>query len=104
MDAVSQRHLPTRNLTQRHQVRVVKGSMHELPARIGFPAWTTAAVRSMAAYVFISLYILVVGPPALLVAWVTRSPRVLYTLGIAAVRLGLFIAGIRYAVSGAEHI
>jgi len=64
----------------------------------------TAAVRSIVTYVAVSLYVLVIGPPALLLALLFRRPTLLYAAGEIGVRLGLFLSGIRYTVSGAEHI
>ncbi|HEU4893759.1 MAG TPA: lysophospholipid acyltransferase family protein [Vicinamibacterales bacterium] len=64
----------------------------------------TAAVRSIVTYVAVSLYVLVIGPPVLLLALLFRRPGLLYAAGEIGVRLGLFLSGIRYTVSGAEHI
>jgi 1-acyl-sn-glycerol-3-phosphate acyltransferase len=63
-----------------------------------------AAVRSIVTYLAVSLYVLVVGPPALLLALLFRRPGLLYVAGRIGVRIGLFLSGIRYTVSGAEHI
>lgn len=63
-----------------------------------------AAVRSLAAYVGVSLWILLLGPPGVLLAICLRRPDVLYRLGRGGVRLGLASAGIRYRVAGREHI
>jgi 1-acyl-sn-glycerol-3-phosphate acyltransferase len=62
------------------------------------------AVRSIVTYVAMSLYVLVIGPPVLLLALLFRRPGLLYAAGEIGVRLGLFLSGIRYTVSGAEHI
>jgi 1-acyl-sn-glycerol-3-phosphate acyltransferase len=75
-----------------------------IEARPSFLARLIAAVRSIAAYLFISLYTLAVGPPALLVALAFRWPGILYALGIFAARLALGIVGIRYRVEGASRI
>jgi 1-acyl-sn-glycerol-3-phosphate acyltransferase len=63
-----------------------------------------AAVRSALTYVVIVLYILIVGPPGLLVSWVFRSKRILYRLGHGGVGLALRLAGIRYKVVGRENV
>lgn len=63
-----------------------------------------AAVRSIATYVAVSLYVLVVGTPFVAVAILVGSPRMLYRVGLVGVRLGLWLSGIRYTVTGAEHI
>ena len=63
-----------------------------------------AAIRSIVTYLAVSLYVLVIGPPILLLAIVFRRPGLLYAAGHIGVRLGLFLSGIRYTISGAEHI
>src|SRR5689334_21169240 len=49
-------------------------------------------------------YIAVAGPLGLLFATVFRWKRGLYALGHTGVRIALSVAGIRYRVSGREHI
>jgi 1-acyl-sn-glycerol-3-phosphate acyltransferase len=63
-----------------------------------------AAIRSIVTYLAVSLYVLVIGPPVLLLAVVFNSPALRYAAGKIGVRLGLFLSGIRYTVSGAEHV
>ena len=63
-----------------------------------------AAIRSIVTYLAVSLYVIVIGPPALLLAMAFRRPGLLYAAGQGGVRLGLFLSGIRYTVAGAEHI
>lgn len=63
-----------------------------------------AALRSIATYVAVTLYVAAVGPPCLLIALATRRPSILYSAGLGGVRLGLWLSGIRYTVSGTEHI
>lgn len=63
-----------------------------------------AAVRSFITYVVIVFYIVIVGPPGLLLSWVFQSKRVLYWLGHGGVGLALFLAGIRYKVVGRENV
>ena len=63
-----------------------------------------AAFRSIVTYLAVSVYVLVIGPPALLLAIAFHRPGLLYAAGQIGVRLGLFLSGIRYTVSGAEHI
>ena len=63
-----------------------------------------AAVRSLAAYVGVSLWILVCGPPGMLLAMATGRPHGLYVLGRLGVRIGLGAAGIRCRVAGEQHI
>jgi 1-acyl-sn-glycerol-3-phosphate acyltransferase len=63
-----------------------------------------AAVRSFITYVVIVFYIVLVGPPGLLLSWVLQSKRVLYWLGHGGVGMALFLAGIRYKVVGRENV
>jgi 1-acyl-sn-glycerol-3-phosphate acyltransferase len=67
-------------------------------------AWSLAALRSLATYIALALYILLVAPPGLAAALVFRWKRLLYVLGHAGIRLGLLLSGIRYRVSGREHV
>jgi 1-acyl-sn-glycerol-3-phosphate acyltransferase len=62
------------------------------------------ALRSAATYVAVGLYVLVVGPPAMLLAIAFHWKGLLYALGHFGVRLGLGLSGIRYRVSGVEHV
>jgi 1-acyl-sn-glycerol-3-phosphate acyltransferase len=68
------------------------------------PSRLVAAVRSTAAYVLVSLYVLLVGPAGMLVAFLTRRMEHMYWLGTQGVRLGFAITGIRYEAEGTEHI
>ena len=63
-----------------------------------------AAIRSVATYLGISLYVLLAAPPGLLVAFVFKKPGVLYDLGHIGVRLGLVLSGIRCEVSGLDRL
>ena len=63
-----------------------------------------AAVRSVLTYVAVSLYVLIVAPPAMLVAALFGAKEHLYVLGHAGVQLGLTLSGIRYRVAGREHV
>ena len=63
-----------------------------------------AAIRSIAAYVLVSLYVLIVAPPGMLVAHLFGAKKHLYVLGHIGVRLALALTGIRYRVAGAEHV
>ena len=63
-----------------------------------------AAIRSILAYVVVSLYVLLVGTPLVLVAIVVGSPAILYQAGLIGVRLGLRLSGLRYTVTGHEHL
>jgi 1-acyl-sn-glycerol-3-phosphate acyltransferase len=63
-----------------------------------------AALRSLAAYVAIIVFVLVVGPLALMVAVPLRLKGMLYEIGHAGAAIALTLAGIRYEVSGREHV
>ena len=63
-----------------------------------------AALRSLATYVSVSLYVLLVGPPFLLIALAVGSPAILYRVGLLGVRLGLALSGIKVHVTGREHL
>ena len=63
-----------------------------------------AAVRSALTYVAIVIYIAVVGPPALAIAWLTGWKRPLYVAGNGGVGLALALAGIRFRVVGRQNV
>lgn len=63
-----------------------------------------AAVRSLAAYVAVSLYVLVTGPVGMLAALIFGWTGLLYQFGHGGVRMGLMLAGIRFTVTGREHL
>ena len=63
-----------------------------------------AAVRSVITYLAALAYIAVAGSLGLLFASVFRWKRGLYVLGHGGVQLALSLAGIRYRVTGREHI
>ena len=63
-----------------------------------------AAIRSVATYVVVSLYVLIVGPPAMVLAILFGWKSLLYVLGHFGVRLGLLLSGITYDVRGREQL
>ena len=63
-----------------------------------------AALRSVAAYFVVSLYVVVTAPPGIFIALITRRSNVLYWLARQGVWLGLATVGIRYLVTGQEHV
>ena len=63
-----------------------------------------AAVRSLAAYIAVSVYIVVMGPPFLAYALLTKRVLPLYRVGLGGVRLGLWISGMKVVIRHAEHI
>ena len=62
------------------------------------------AIRSLTAFVCVSLYVLLIGTPFVLFAIAIRNPAILYTVGRIGVRLGLLLTGITYRIEGREHI
>jgi 1-acyl-sn-glycerol-3-phosphate acyltransferase len=63
-----------------------------------------AALRSFATYVAVSLYVLVMGPPFLLIALATGRALLLYRVALGGVRLGLWLSGIAVIVRHGEYI
>jgi 1-acyl-sn-glycerol-3-phosphate acyltransferase len=67
-------------------------------------ATAVAAVRSVSAYVAAAAYVAVAGPLGLLVAVPLKWKGLLYELGHGGAALALGVAGIRYKVTGREHV
>lgn len=63
-----------------------------------------AATRSLAAYVAVSLYVLVMGPPFLAYTLLTKRVLPLYRVATGGVRLGLWLSGMKLVIRHAEHI
>jgi 1-acyl-sn-glycerol-3-phosphate acyltransferase len=63
-----------------------------------------AAIRSGLAYIMVSLYVLVLGPPGMLLALLFGWTDVLYLLGHGGVIMATWLVGIRYRVTGTEHL
>jgi len=63
-----------------------------------------AAIRSLVTYVAIVLYIVLVGPAALVLARLSGSKRLMYAVGHGGVGLALRLAGIRYRIVGRENV
>lgn len=63
-----------------------------------------ALVRSIAAFLFIALYILVAGPFAILLALVFRSSSFLFVPARFGAWLALILVGIRYRVAGRAYL
>jgi 1-acyl-sn-glycerol-3-phosphate acyltransferase len=61
-------------------------------------------IRTLFVGVFLSLYILIVGPPLLLYTLVSRNPDPLYWAGINGVVFFVQAAGVRVRVLGTERI
>ena len=63
-----------------------------------------AAIRSLLAYVAVSLYVLVAAPVGMLVAIATGWVDFLYILGHAGAQMGFWLAGIRWKVAGRNNV
>ena len=63
-----------------------------------------AAVRSVATFLAISLYVLVTAPIGIALALGFRWKNLLYWLGHGGVKLALASSGIRFRVEGREHL
>ena len=63
-----------------------------------------AAVRSIATYVAVSLYVFVTGLVGMLLATLFGWTDLLYIFGHGGVRLGTALAGISYRVAGTENL
>jgi 1-acyl-sn-glycerol-3-phosphate acyltransferase len=63
-----------------------------------------AAIRSLLTYVAVSLYVLLLGPPFLLIALATGRALPLYRVALGGVRLGVFLSGISVEIRGRENI
>lgn len=63
-----------------------------------------SAFRSVLTYISLALYVLLVGPPFVLIALLFGQKALLYRVGHLGVRLGLFLSGIQVEVVGTERI
>jgi 1-acyl-sn-glycerol-3-phosphate acyltransferase len=63
-----------------------------------------AAIRSLATYVGVSLYVLVAAPIGMTFALLFGAKRFLYLLGHLGVRLAMALSGISCRVAGREHV
>jgi 1-acyl-sn-glycerol-3-phosphate acyltransferase len=64
----------------------------------------TAGVRTLAAYIWVIVYVIIVGPPGIVLAYVFGWKNALYQVAVFGVRVALAVVGIRYSVEGSEHI
>jgi 1-acyl-sn-glycerol-3-phosphate acyltransferase len=60
--------------------------------------------RALFIVVFLSLYILLVGPPVILYSLITKDPDPVYWAGIKGVTFFVRAVGVRVRVKGLEHI
>jgi len=63
-----------------------------------------AAIRSLLTYVAVSLYVVLMGPPFLLLALATGRPLPLYRIALGGVRLGIWLSGIKVVVVNRQNI
>lgn len=63
-----------------------------------------SAIRTVATYVVVSIYVLIAAPVGMLLAILFRWKSLLYILGHLGVRLALFTSGISFRVRGREHL
>ena len=63
-----------------------------------------AAIRSLAAYIAVSLYVAIAAPIGMALAIAFRWKSLLYILGHWGVAIGTSLAGIRTRVTGREHL
>jgi 1-acyl-sn-glycerol-3-phosphate acyltransferase len=61
-------------------------------------------IRTILVGIFLSLYILVVGPPLLVYTLLSRDPEPIYRAGIGGVMFFVKLAGVRVRVTGIERI
>ena len=60
-----------------------------------------AAARTALTVVWLGLYVLICAPPVLLWTLASRSPRLMYRVGGAGIRVAFLLAGVRVVVKGA---
>src|SRR5437879_4747800 len=61
-------------------------------------------LRTLFIGVFLSLYILIVGPPLLIYTFITRNPDPLYWTGVKGVMFFVCAVGVKVRVKGLERI
>src|SRR5207237_1784596 len=69
-----------------------------------FMRTAVAAIRSIAAYAGVSLYVAITAPVGMALALMFRWKAILYVFGHGGVRLGASLAGIRTRVEGLENV
>jgi 1-acyl-sn-glycerol-3-phosphate acyltransferase len=70
------------------------------PPRDSAFARGATVIRSALTYVAVSVYVLVIAPPALAMAMLLKSKGLLYVLAQGGIRLGLAVSGIRVHLAG----
>ncbi len=80
------------------------GSTFRLTSGVGFEKVCLPMLRTLFIGVFLSLYILIVGPPLLVYTWITRNPDPIYWAGVNGVMFFVRAVGVRVRVLGIERI
>jgi 1-acyl-sn-glycerol-3-phosphate acyltransferase len=75
-----------------------------LTGTAGFEKVCLPMLRTLFIAVFLSLYILIVGPPLLVYTWITRNPDPIYWAGVKGVMFFVRAVGVRVRVLGLECI
>ncbi len=79
-------------------------STFRLTSGTGFEKVCLPMLRTLFIGVFLSLYILIVGPPLLVYTWITRKPDPIYWAGVKGVMFFVRAVGVRVRVQGLERI
>jgi len=70
----------------------------------GFEKVCLLMLRTLFIGIFLTLYILIVGPPLLVYTWITRNPDPIYWAGVKGVMFFVRAVGVRVRVRGLERI
>jgi 1-acyl-sn-glycerol-3-phosphate acyltransferase len=81
-------------------VRLLNGPTVPLPAL----AFFVAGLRTFVTFTVVTTYILLVGPPAIVIALVFKWVSPLYWLSYGGITMGLALAGVRTRAEGAGHV
>src|SRR6266403_1222060 len=79
-------------------------STFRLTGGAGFEKVCQPMLRTLFIGVFLSLYILVVGPPLLIYTFITRDPDPIYWAGVKGVMFFVRAVGVKVRVKGLERI
>src|SRR6266852_6114081 len=79
-------------------------STFRLTSGTGFEKVCLPMLRALFIAVFLSLYILIVGPPLLVYTLIARNPDPIYWAGVKGVMFFVKAVGVRVLVRGLEHI
>src|SRR5213594_2015727 len=82
----------------------MRSSTFPLTSDAGFEKVLPAMLRTLFIGVFLSLYILIVGPPLLVYTLITRNPDPIYWAGVKGVMFFVRAVGVKVRVKGLERI